>query len=231
MTFTSTSRPPQGPTRTNPRLWTTLLVLLIIVSLFMCAFVAIFMNPILDKAKNMPTARLAGETFSNPYGSAITHNSGGWALRFTSVGGPRLDLKDLVVALKTQSSGGKPSHVWMLQVKGAGNHSADLSYEGSTTHWYLRAYNTNMPLHYANGTAPVGLNSTTASNLREDQLSTLEGAVVLYRDIDLDGNLSLQDKLTVYKDVNSDGEVDLTAGTLLELQTKDGKLVSSAILK
>lgn len=230
MTSTGTARPPQGPIRTNPRLWTILLVLLIIVSLFMCAFVAIFLNPNLDKAKNKSTAKLAGEAFTNPYGGAVTHNSGGWALRFTSVGGPRLDLKDLIVAIKTPSTGGNPSQVWMFNVKGANNHSADLSYEASTTHWYLKAFNATMPLRYANGTVPIGLNNTTAPTFREDQLPTLEGAIVLYRDIDLDGNLSVRDKLTVYKDVNADGKVDLTAGTLLELQTTDGKLVSSAVL-
>jgi hypothetical protein len=212
-------------------LWTILLVLLIIVCLFMCSFVAFFLNPNIDKAVKKPTAKLAGETFSNPYGGAVTHNSGGWALRFTSVGGPRLDLKDLIVALKTPSKSGTPSHVWMLNVKGPGNHSADLSYEGSTTHWYIKSYNTTTPLRYANGTIPVGLNNTTAPNFREDQFTTLEGAVILFRDTDLDGNLSVQDKITIYKDVNADGTGDLPSGTLLELQTTDGKLVSSAILK
>jgi hypothetical protein len=231
MTPTGTARPPQVPIQTGSRLWTILLILLILVCLFLCSFVAFFLNPNLDKATNKPTAKLAGETFSNPYGSAVTRNSGGWALRFTSVGGPRLDLKDLIVALKTPSKGGTPSHVWMLYVKGTSNHSADLSYEGRTTHWYLKAYNTTMPLRYANGTVPTGLNKTTAPDLREDQLTTVEGAVILYRDNDLDGNLSVQDKITIYKDVNADGTVDLPSGTLLELQTTDGKLVSSAILK
>jgi|GEM_PF-4043251 len=231
MTTRGAAQPSQGRARTDPRLWTVLLVVLIVVSLFLCAFIAFFLNPSLDKAKYNPVAKITGESFTNPYGSAVTRNSGGWALGLSSVGGPRLDLKDLVVAIKTPTSGSTPSQVWKLNVKGGGNHSADLSYEGLSTRWYLKTCNSTASLRYANGTVPVTLNSTTAPALREDQFSTVEGAVVIFRDIDLDGNLSVQDKLMVYKDANGDGTVDLVSGTLLELQTLDGKLVSSAVLK
>ena len=224
--------PQQVQDRPRTTVWTVLLIVLIIVCLFMCSFVAFFQNPIINKSKDLTTAKIAGETFYNPNGNAVTKNSGGWALRFTSVGGPRLDLKDLVLALKTPSSGTTPSHVWFFHVKGTGNHSADLSYEGRTFRWDLKAFNsTTVPLRYINNTVAVGLNTTTAKNLRADQFSTVEGAVAFYDDVDLDGNLSINDKITIYKDVNADGIVELTSGTLLELQTLDGKLVSSAILK
>jgi hypothetical protein len=210
---------------------TVLFIIIMVAALFMLSYLLIFMNPNLDKLKDQSHCSLTGHSFTNLYDGPVTRNGGGWVLQVQAVSGPRLGLKDLIVAVRSPATGIDPSQVWKLNVKGTGNRSPDLSYEGQSSRWYLRAFNsTAVPLRFADGTVPKALNDTTAPGLRDDQLPTVEGTVLFYKDTDLDGNLSLHDKVMVYKDVNADGKVELRPGTLIELQTVDGKLVASAKL-
>jgi hypothetical protein len=213
------------------RFLTVLFIIIMVAALFILSYFFIFMNPNLDRLNDQPHCRLTGHSFVNPYNGPVTQNGGGWALQIQDVTGPRLGLTDLIIAVKSPAAAGAPSQVWKLNVKGTGNRSPDLSYEGQSSRWYLRAYNrTVTPLHFADGTVPKALNDTTAASLRDDQLLTVEGVVLFYTDSDLDGNLSLGDKTMVYKDINADGQVELRSGTLIELQTVGGKLVASATL-
>jgi hypothetical protein len=219
-----------GQAAGNGRFLTVLFIVLMVAALFILSYLFIFMNPGLDKLKDQPHCSLTGHSFVNPYDGPVTRNGGGWALQVQDVTGPRLGLNDLIVAVK--SPAGAPSQVWKLNVKGTGNRSPDLSYDGQSSRWYLKAFNgTAVPLRFADGTVPKALNGTTAPGLRDDQLLTVEGTVLFYKDTDLNGNLSLGDKIMVYKDVDADGKVELGPGTLIELQTVDGKLVASATLK
>ena len=229
-----TGRPPNGqaPTMATNRYWGLLLTLLVVVSIFLCAIMAFFFNPRLDQMRNNPSARLTGHSFSNLYEGALTRNGGGWDLDVRVVTGPKVSLRDLVIVVKAPASSGGNATVWRFSVKGSGTNASDLSYEGSTSHSYIRAYNrTAVPLRFANGSVPEALDQTTAPGLTDGTVTTVEGAIMVFRDTDLNGNLTDGDKVTVFRDIDADGVVELGTGTLLELQTVDGKLISSAILK
>ena len=201
------------------------------VSLFTLSYILIFMNPAIDQLKDEPRCALSGQSFLNPNEGPVTKNGGGWDIKVGGVTGPTVALEDLVLAVRTPAIGNSPAHVWKLRVRGTGTNSSDLSVNSTKAGWYLRAGNATTPQRFANGTAPQPLNRTTAPSLREDQFPTLEGAVLIYRDVDLNGELSNGDRVLAYKDVDGDGTVELLTGTLLELQTTGDKLVASALLK
>lgn len=220
-----------GPAGKKGRLLPVLAIVLATVSLFTLSYVLIFMNPNIDRLKDEPLCALSGLSFLNPYEGPVTRNGGGWDIKVGGVTGPTVALEDLVLAVKSPAIGSSPAHVWKLNVRGTGTNSSDLSVNSTKAGWYLRAGNATAPQRFANGTARQALNGTNAPLLRDDQFPTVEGAVLIYRDVDLDGKLSNGDRVLAYKDVNGDGTVELLTGTLLELQTTGGKLVASALLK
>jgi len=213
------------------RLLPVLTIVLAIISLFLVSYVLIFMNPNIDQLKDEPRCGLSGQSFLNPNEGPVTKNGGGWDIKVRAVTGPTVALEDLVLAVKTPAVGSSPAQVWKLKVRGTGTNSSDLSVNSTKAGWYLRAGNITTPLRFANGTTARPLNSTTAPFLRDDQFPTVEGAVLIYRDVDLDGKLSNGDRVLAYKDVDGSGTAELLAGTLLEIQTTNGKLVASALLK
>ena len=228
-----TGRPPnaEAPKMATNRYWGLLLTLLVVVSIFLCAIMAFFFNPRLDQMSNNPSAKLTGHSFSNPYEGGLTRNGGGWGLEVHVVTGPKVPLKDLVLAVKAPASSGMSATVWRFSVKGSGTNASDLSYEGATSRSYIRAYNmTDVPLRFANGSVPEALDLATAPSLIDSTVTTVEGAIMVFRDTDLNGNLTDGDKVTVFRDIDADGTVELGSGTIIQLQTADGKLIASAVL-
>lgn len=201
-----------------------LILVMIVVACFACAYYAIWLNPTIHVPTDKPKAYLKVIPFTNPYDLTDTTNMGGWSMEVIQTSGPFIPLSNLTIQIYPECvDARKLQHridPW-IYVEGVNETTADLPYLGAARGWYLFASPGGSPRFVDNGIEKP-LDNTTAMGLYPmDEFKTVENATLIYVDYDGNGHLSINDLLMVFSDFDADGNKDVRGDHCMTIRTID----------
>ena len=222
---------PRSTISTNIKV--VLVIVLIFVACFTCAYFAIWLNPTIHVPTDEPKAYVKITPFNNPYDLTYTTNMGGWSVEVIQTSGPFIKLSNLTIQIYPECVDARELQhrvdPW-IYVKGVNETTADLPYVGSATGWYLFTSPGSQPRFVDNGVEKP-LDNTTAMGLYPNsELKTVENTTLIYVDVDGNGYLSAHDLLMIFSDFDADGNKDvrgdhcLTIRTIADEQMVEGKI-------